>query len=175
MTGNDLWARVWACRCAGENYCCLPSNETKKKKQCGKKCLSANAWKWSIQDPAYWVRCMQGMRLGGLFTPCGIQTHSLQIRSLTRCSIAPTGRSRKKWSWRSFFIWKGLVCKFGSPTWWDNAERMRIKCFRQLFLFQFGFSRLVFFFFCFLFLLVSVFESVMGGKYIIVEIHPLGQ
>ena len=25
-------------------------------------------------------------------TPCGTQTHSLQIRSLTRYSIAPTGR-----------------------------------------------------------------------------------
>ena len=25
-------------------------------------------------------------------TPYGIQTHNLQIRSLTRCSIAPTGR-----------------------------------------------------------------------------------
>ena len=25
-------------------------------------------------------------------TPCGIQTHNLQIRSLTRCSIAPTGQ-----------------------------------------------------------------------------------
>ena len=25
-------------------------------------------------------------------TPCGTQTHNLQIRSLTRCSIAPTGR-----------------------------------------------------------------------------------
>ena len=24
-------------------------------------------------------------------TPCGTQTHNLQIRSLTRCSIAPTG------------------------------------------------------------------------------------
>ena len=26
-------------------------------------------------------------------TPCGIQTHNLQIRSLTRCSIAPTGQA----------------------------------------------------------------------------------
>ena len=25
-------------------------------------------------------------------TPCGIQTHNLQIRSLTRCSVAPTGQ-----------------------------------------------------------------------------------
>ena len=29
-------------------------------------------------------------------TPCGTQTHNLQIRSLTRCSIAPTGP-----------VWKG--------------------------------------------------------------------
>ena len=28
-------------------------------------------------------------------TPCGTQTHNLQIRSLTRCSIAPTGPERK--------------------------------------------------------------------------------
>ena len=29
-------------------------------------------------------------------TPYGIQTHNLQIRSLTRCSIAPTGRKEFK-------------------------------------------------------------------------------
>ena len=26
-------------------------------------------------------------------TPCGTQTHNLQIRSLTRCSVAPTGHA----------------------------------------------------------------------------------
>merc|ERR1712212_1210295 len=29
-------------------------------------------------------------------TPCGTQTHNLQIRSLTRCSVAPTGRARNR-------------------------------------------------------------------------------
>ncbi len=29
-----------------------------------------------------------------MFTPCGIQTHNLQIRSLTRCSVAPTGQGK---------------------------------------------------------------------------------
>ena len=29
-------------------------------------------------------------------TPCGTQTHNLQIRSLTRCSVAPTGRGRNR-------------------------------------------------------------------------------
>ena len=33
------------------------------------------------------------------FTPCGIQTHNLQIRSLTRCSVAPTGQEQgQKWA-----------------------------------------------------------------------------
>ena len=42
-------------------------------------------------------------------TPCGTQTHNLQIRSLTRCSVAPTGHARGETKCvRYYFFWYRL-------------------------------------------------------------------
>ena len=42
-------------------------------------------------------------------TPCGTQTHNLQIRSLTRCSVAPTGHASDETKCvRYYFFWYRL-------------------------------------------------------------------
>ena len=50
-------------------------------------------------------------------TPCGTQTHNLQIRSLTRCSVAPTGHASEetKCVWCNFLFVPSWCGKKNAP------------------------------------------------------------